>query len=548
MQRLSFVADYQFFGFGQPGGWHFTSILIHAGAAVALFFVAEKLLALAVATRLSEAVRRWWALGIALLWAIHPLHTSAVTYVAGRADPLAALFGFAGLALGLASLEAQGRRVWLWRLGAAAGFGLALLSKESGVVWPLIWLLILVWRRQKWSAMLSWIALLAVVIGGYCCLRFTAFKTPPPPPPPAPLAVRPLLAARAFAEYAGLLVAPISLHMERDVSTKPQATFEAAMGNARFREAQTLAGVLLLLGFALWARHCFRRAPVAALCLTAFIIAYVPISNAFPLNATIAEHWLYVPSAFLFLAVLLTLLSSSAPLRLRTSMSLRAGLIGVGVAWVLFLGARTFVRQEDWRDQRAFIERTIAAGGDSARMLMNLGNVEFNAGQQQRAIALYREALQRAPEQPIIWFGFAHVLVGTRDLPGARQALERAETSPLLAAECVILRATLDQLERGTDPREGLRTAVQLAPANWHVRRRYVEALAESGDLAGAQRELLTFLETQSFRAESWNLLGRLLEKKGEVAEARLAFGEAVARDVRDQESLASLQRPSAVK
>src|SRR5204862_2624663 len=47
IQRLSFVADYHFYGFGRPGGWHLTSILIHAGAAVALFFVAEKLLSLA---------------------------------------------------------------------------------------------------------------------------------------------------------------------------------------------------------------------------------------------------------------------------------------------------------------------------------------------------------------------------------------------------------------------------------------------------------------------------------------------------------------------
>src|SRR5436305_5627212 len=37
IQRLTFVADYQFFGFGWAGGWHLTSILIHAFAAVALF-------------------------------------------------------------------------------------------------------------------------------------------------------------------------------------------------------------------------------------------------------------------------------------------------------------------------------------------------------------------------------------------------------------------------------------------------------------------------------------------------------------------------------
>src|SRR6185312_543634 len=45
IQRLSFVFDYQVYGFDQPWGWHLTSILVHAGAAIALFFAANGLLA-----------------------------------------------------------------------------------------------------------------------------------------------------------------------------------------------------------------------------------------------------------------------------------------------------------------------------------------------------------------------------------------------------------------------------------------------------------------------------------------------------------------------
>ena len=41
--------------------------------------------------------------------------------VAVRADSLAALFGFTGLALGLAGLEPRGK-AWAWKLGAATGF------------------------------------------------------------------------------------------------------------------------------------------------------------------------------------------------------------------------------------------------------------------------------------------------------------------------------------------------------------------------------------------------------------------------------------------
>ena len=52
----------------------------------------------------------WWALAGSLAWALHPLHTSAITYVSGRADPLAAIFIFCGLAL-IAKAHARGALV-----------------------------------------------------------------------------------------------------------------------------------------------------------------------------------------------------------------------------------------------------------------------------------------------------------------------------------------------------------------------------------------------------------------------------------------------------
>ena len=597
IQRLSFVADYQFFGFDNPGGWHLTSVLIHAGAAVALFFLAEKLLAPAMAGRLSETARRTWALGVSLLWAIHPLHTSAVTYVAGRADPLAALFGFTALALGLTSLEGP-RRVWLWRLGSVACFGLAILSKESGGMFLVIWALVLAWRRADGRSLAIWAALVTAVVGGYCSLRYTAHKVPPPAAPPTSIVVRPILAARAFLEYAGLIVAPVTLRMERDVSTAPRDTFQATMENARLREFETLGGVLLLLGFAFWVRFAWRRAPGAAFCLAAFAVAYVPISNAFPLNATIAEHWLYVPNAFLFLAVALSLLAGTgcgekleirnpnraerdslpqaAPLvgaapegagksetnskgvNSEKDFDVEAGsfglalsnhwnlfrisifgfrifplLVGVGVAWFLLLCARTFLRQEDWRDQRTFVERTITAGGDSARMLMNLANVESNAGQDARAVALYREALRRSPDQPIIWLGFANILARAGDVPGAREALGHATASPLLHADCLQLQASLAHADGNGNPRELLHEAVASAPGNWPLRKRYVEALEKSGAVIEARNELGAFLREYPFRAESWKVFGRLLEETGEPSRAQTAYAEASALDVR---------------
>ena len=555
LQRLTFTADYQLYAFAHPWGWHLTSIAIHAAAAVALFFLVRKLSGALAANAPSIETRERLALGVAVLWAIHPLHTSAVTYIAGRADPLAALCGFSGLALGLVSLE-MGRRARLAAAGAAACFFGALLSKESGVAALLIWFLILAWRRESWRVFGKWLALTALVVGTYCALRFTAEKTPPPPPPVTPAAIRPILAARAVAEYAGLIVAPLKLHMERDVSTHPQDSVDATLRNARQREYQTLLGVLLILGLIAWWRRGQRRDPHIGLALGAFLVAYLPISNLFPLNATVAEHWLYVPSAFLFLAAALSLrgffggnaeaqrrgenLCASAPLRFSIFL-----LLGI---WAVFLGARTFLRQSDWRDPRTFIERTIADGGGSPRMHMNLGNVELAVGRYDLALAQYREALRRAPEQPMIWLGYASVLLRTRDFDGAREALRHAEKSPLLTAECYRTRAALEHLESGRDSGDLLRDALHLAPRNWSIRKQYVEYRLDHGDHEAAIRELRDFLRTEGFRAESWKLMGQILESINRRDLALNAYRQAADRDVHDEETRARICELAAKK
>ncbi len=532
LQRLTFTADYALYGFSAPWGWHLTNIAIHAAAAVALYFLALKFVA------------RSWALGLAVIWAVHPLQTSAITYVAGRADPLAALFGFAALALGLGTL-ADPKGAKLRGFLAALGFLGALLSKESGIAFLLIWLLMLAWKRVGWQVAARWLAVVALVLGSYAALRLSAEHTAPPPPPQTPLAVRPILAARAIAEYAGLLVLPRTLRMERDVTTTPQATSEATVRNARLREYQTLLGIVLLIGIVAWWRWAWRRERAAALCLAAFLLAYLPISNLFSLNATVAEHWLYVPGAFLLLTSALSLCSlfgvrrstfdvaasatSEKNIEHRMALALRSAL---GV-WVIFLGVRTWLRQADWRDQRTFLTRTIAAGGDTPRMHINLGNLEFQHGHPDLALAHYETALKRAPDQAMAWFALANVCVRTRDFPRAHAALEKAELSPLLAADCLQTRAALEHLETGRDTGHLLVQAVERAPRNWSIRKRHLAHLAETGRTFEATQELRAFLEAQPFRAESWAIFADLLAKLGQPDAAAVARAQAARRDVR---------------
>lgn len=513
LQRVSFTADYALWDRSERG-WHLTSIYLHIAAAIALFFLAETLTA-----------SRVWAGAVAVLWAIHPLHTSAVTYIAGRADPLQALFGFAGLTLALKSLGS--RRAALLSAGAAICFLCALLSKEAGAAALLIWFAILAWKRVPRAVWVKWFVLGAAVLAVYCALRFTAESTPPPKQDVPPASARPILAARAVAEYAGLILAPVNLRMERDVSSGVGAPAERGK-NAPLREWQTLLGFALIAGGIFWWRWSRRRAPVAALTLIAGLVAYLPVSNIFALNASVAEHWLYVPLAFLFIAAAMSL----------REMKRALPLIAVAVAvWAGWLGWRTWTRQPDWKDQRTFLTQNIAAGGDSARMRVNLGQVESAEGRDDLALEEMKRALTLAPDQPFAQIGAAALLIRANQLDAAESLLTRAETHPVVANECRLLRASIARIRTGADITPMLREAALAAPTHWPTWRRYLTELDRADRRVDALRELRTFLERQSFRAESWAMLGDLLAKERDYPRAIAAFEEAATLDVHDVET-----------
>src|SRR5258706_12390261 len=105
-----------------PWAYHAFNLLLHAGVTVLLFFVLSTILG-------SEPRGDIIAFVAALLFAVHPIHTEAVTSVIGRSELLAAGFVLAA---------------WLFHLHdrpylAAVSFVIALLSKESAVAFfPLV--------------------------------------------------------------------------------------------------------------------------------------------------------------------------------------------------------------------------------------------------------------------------------------------------------------------------------------------------------------------------------------------------------------------------
>src|SRR5579863_5980031 len=115
-------------GGARPFGYHLFNLLLHAAVTLLLY-----LLLRAIFLDPTQAVRsardNLVAFAAALIFAVHPIHTEAVSSIVGRSELLAAGFIFAAWLLHLEDRP----------LAALTCFALALLSKESAVVFlPLI--------------------------------------------------------------------------------------------------------------------------------------------------------------------------------------------------------------------------------------------------------------------------------------------------------------------------------------------------------------------------------------------------------------------------
>ena len=122
-----------------PVGYRLVNILIHAATAMLLFGLVQRTLALPRLRFSSQRARPWVALALAGLWMLHPLTTSAVTYVIQRYESLMALFYV--LTLYAVLRAATSVRPMGWSLLAVLACGMGMGSKQVMFSAPLAALL-----------------------------------------------------------------------------------------------------------------------------------------------------------------------------------------------------------------------------------------------------------------------------------------------------------------------------------------------------------------------------------------------------------------------
>jgi tetratricopeptide (TPR) repeat protein len=470
------------------------------------------------------------------------VHSAAVDYISGRADSLTFFFASGAWLLLLAARTRNSITArFACYLLAALSLLLALCSRESACMWVMIFLLHLFAFEKRFSrrAKIMVLAGCLAVVGIYAGLRQLPEKRPGPSPTngwSAP--VRAVLMLRALGDYGRLMIFPSNLHMERTV-----VNVDATQSNGEWRrtidsEYLTVTGLLVLAGLVAGVT---RKGPGQGLRIFGaawFILTYLPISNLVDLNATVAEHWLYLPSVgfILFVAGCLVAL----PRRVLKFAPVMACLMVVG------LSARSYVRSGDWLNSEIFYTRTLAAGGGSVRVILNLGIVYAGKGEYHHAEMLLRRTLKLCPSYLIARNNLADVLQrqgkteeadrtfreASAEAPEARKEYPRTWVAALNVAKMHV------KSDDTAGALEVLAKARHDYPGVWALISLESELLRKTRGPDAALGAVEEFAQKNWWHIEAAIALGKIYAEKNDLARADAAFKHASRLDVHDVTAL----------
>jgi protein O-mannosyl-transferase len=545
VQNISYIFDYLVWN-TDPYGFHLSNILWHVASAVLLFLLLEKLLGDLLENRGAAVGRRSIVAGaaffVALLWVVHPVHSGAVDYISGRADSLAFFFSCGGWLLYLRARVASRRlvRAALFFL-SGVGLLLALCSRESAFLWLLVFLLHLFAFEKKMAFPGKCLIAIAClfVVGSYAGLRHLV--EPGANASPAmgwSSPVRATLIFRALGDYGRLLSWPTKLHMERTVFDLDSLQSNAGWRDQITSEYLSLGGLLMAAVLLLGACRKGLARPVRAFGVAWFFLAFLPISNLFDLNATVAEHWLYLPSVgFLIFATGCCLEFPRSVFRFVAPLASLAALA---------LAGRSFIRSTDWVDEETFYRRTVEAGGTSIRVALNLGQIYSSRGEYAQAEILYRKILKISPDYLIARTNLGDALVHEGKMEeaialfaAANKAAEKARKENPRSWIAALNLAHMRYKEHDLEGALAVTTrALADYPGTWELVSYEAELTRKLRGAEAALPFVREFADSHWWHAGAFMALGRLWGEEGDAEKAEAALRHASWLDIHDAESL----------
>ncbi|XP_072257327.1 protein O-mannosyl-transferase TMTC3 [Pyxicephalus adspersus] len=355
----------------------------------------------------------------ALLFAVHPIHTEAVTGVVGRAELLSSIFLLAAFLSYTKSKGPDNSIVWTPIAAAVFLVAVATLCKEQGITVVGICCVYEVFIAQGYTLPVLWDTAVQILLGKgsipYSLLQtllrlvvlmfstlllvvvrvqviqsqlpvFTRFDNPAAvsSTPARQLTFNYLLPVNAW-----LLLNPSELCCDWTMGTIPLV--ESFMD---IRNLATLIFFILLGSLVVFSiRYSGDSSKTVLMGLCLLVLPFIPASNIFfPVGFVVAERVLYVPSMGFCMLV------AHGWKKLASKSGLKK-LSWIFLALVLFTHAvKTFNRNWDWESEYTLFMSALKVNKNNAKLWNNVGHALENEKNYVKALRFFKQATHVQPD------------------------------------------------------------------------------------------------------------------------------------------------------
>lgn len=421
---ISFALNYRVHGL-QVAGYHLVNLVIHlANIMLLYYFIISVIRSLHVSYSRNDSgihetstVEHFIPFATALLFAVHPVQTQAVTYIIQRYTSLATFFYLLSSLFYIRARRAflqggTGRNSLLPGIGAFVAALLAAGSKQIAFTLPFMLLVLEIFlfrgrlfnRRFYLACGALFIIVLAVVAvvwhGSSLDVFLFDLRHATTEDQYTPRTTYVLTQTRVVATYLGLLCLPIGQNLMHDAPIYSHLFLQPVLVSVALHCCLITFAVILFRiseqSLVTDKRRCGVCQRLASLGIFWFYGAMAVESSIIPIRDVMFEHRMYLPSVGFFMTI--TALFALALQDRRTGMRVLQTLLAVVC---IGLGSMTIARNRVWNDPLALWQDVVNKSPDKWLALLNLAGEYMAKNMPEKALPLYVRTMELNPNEYI---------------------------------------------------------------------------------------------------------------------------------------------------
>jgi len=409
VRNAALAFEYYLFG-SNPVGYRTVNILLHSLNGLLIFVILCALIG-----------RAWPALYAAVVFIVLPIQTESVAYIAGQRDVLFTVFYLLGF-LSYVRYRATARMGYLGLAGLS--YLLGLFTKEMAITLPLLCLAYDLLRsvpgadsgitpplgkalRKGFGVAFGQSWRLYLVMAAALALFLFYFVVVANPSHQRRLygggwGLTLLTSARIGVYYLKLLIFPLTLTAD---------SYAAFQVSRSFTDPRGFFALLILGGLCYGLVRGLRTDRWITFGGAWFFLTLLPVSQIIPHQELVAEHFLYLPSVGFCLVVSLFIERGLALPQAGRAIA------AVFICALFLLGARTVLRNRDWKDELTLWTKAAQAAPHSYWAHQRLGDAYKSLGHYEAAIREYKVVQTLTPgyATEYIAIGDSHRRLGQYD-------------------------------------------------------------------------------------------------------------------------------------